>query len=456
MSPRRVLIVGAGMAGLVAAYELRRAGHDPLILEARRRAGGRVYTLREPFAAGLYGEAGAMRIPLAHDLSLAYVRHFGLQTLPFTAQQPRGWIAARGQRRRRADLPADADPFDFDLRPAERALGAAELLTRSLRPIAQRWEAEGEAAWPAIVAAYDHYSLRGYLEAAGWSEDAIERFGVFYNQETLLNAAFLEFLRDELEHDYRGMVYLEGGMDTLPAAFLPALRGRIRYETALVALEQDAAGVTLHARTPAGRESFAGDYAILALPFPALRHVEALTPFAPAKARAIRQLPYDAACKIFLQCGRRFWEEDEGIYGGNSVTDLPIRSLYYPEHGRPSGRGVLLASYTWAEDARRWQALPPARRVERALADVARLHPQAPAACEGGASYAWGEDEYAGGAFALFGARQTTLLQETINAPDGRFYFAGEHASDHHAWIQGALESGLRAARAIAEQSRVG
>src|SRR5688572_8550809 len=83
-APKRIIIVGAGMAGLAAGYELLRAGHDPVILEAQNRVGGRVYTLREPFAPGLYAEAGAMRIPRAHELTMAYLGKFGLNTSDFT------------------------------------------------------------------------------------------------------------------------------------------------------------------------------------------------------------------------------------------------------------------------------------------------------------------------------------------------------------------------------------
>ncbi len=180
-----------------------------------------------------------------------------------------------------------------------------------------------------------------------------------------------------------------------------------------------------------------------------LRHVEAMKPFSRAKQRAIRQLHYDASAKILFQCRRRFWEEEDGIFGGGTITDLPIRNLYYPDHGRETGRGVLLASYTWSEDAQRWGSLSPVDRIGQALENVAVIHPQIREEFEVGASQMWHDDEFAGGAYALFDPGQQTLLYEQIIAPEGRIYFAGEHASLAHAWIQGAIESGLRTAHAI-------
>jgi monoamine oxidase len=82
---KKVIVIGAGMAGLVAAYELDRAGHTVVLLEAQHRVGGRVLTLREPFSDGLYAEGGAMRIPVAHDLTMAYIEQFGLGLAPFTS-----------------------------------------------------------------------------------------------------------------------------------------------------------------------------------------------------------------------------------------------------------------------------------------------------------------------------------------------------------------------------------
>jgi len=207
--------------------------------------------------------------------------------------------------------------------------------------------------------------------------------------------------------------------------------------------------VTIHYRTAAGRKTQTADYAIITVPFPVLRHVEALKPFTRAKQRAIRQLHYDASAKILFQCKRRFWEQDEGIFGGGTMTDLPIRNLYYPNHGMETGRGVLLASYTWSEDAQRWGSLFHRDRIEEALEDVAQIHPQVLEEFEVGASWMWHDDEFAGGAFALFDPEQQTLLHQQIIAPEGHIHFAGEHASLHHAWIQGAIESGLREAIAI-------
>ena len=113
----------------------------------------------------------------------------------------------------------------------------------------------------------------------------------------------------------------------------------------------------------------------------------------------------------------------------------------------------MLASYTWGEDAQRWGSLSPEDRIVQALEDVARIHPQAADEFEVGASKMWHDDEFAGGAFALFDPGQQTLLHEAIVAPEGRIHFAGEHASLAHAWIQGAIESGLRAAAEIHEQA---
>lgn len=447
--PKKVVIVGAGMAGLTAAYELLRAGHDPMILEARPRVGGRVYTLREPFSPGLYAEAGAMRIPKTHTLTMGYVEKFKLRTSPFSGSNPKAYYFFRGKRYRAADIVSHPDALGFDVAPNERGKSTAQMWEQAIRPITAKIDAKGDGAWTEIVQEYDHFSTREFLEDRGWSEGAIEMFGLLDNQESRLNASFIELLREKQSRSFLDLVELEGGMDNLPRAFLPTLSSHIRFGAKMIAIDQGPDSVTIHYQTLAGREQATGDYAILAVPFPVLRHVEMLPPFSNTKQRAIRQLHYDASAKILFQCRRRFWEDDDGIFGGSTITDLPVRNIYYPEHGRETGRGVLLASYTWAEDAQRWGSLDRTDRLVQAIEDVAQIHPQINETFEVGASQMWHDDEFAGGAFVLFQPQQETLLHQSIIAPEGRIYFAGEHCSLFHRWIQGAVESGLRAASEI-------
>ena len=443
--PKRVVIVGAGMAGLVAAWELAHAGHDPVVLEARGRVGGRVHTLREPFTHGLYAEAGAMRIPRTHDLTHAYCERFGLPLRPFTINNPHAYVFMGGNRWRLAEVQATPTCLPFVLSDKECGRTVDVLWAEAIQRFVDRVASDGEAAWADIVRDWDHCSTREFLEECHWSEGAIEAFGLLSFQEALMNSSFLELLREEVTRCYVDLTEIDGGMDRLPHAFLPVLGNRIRFGARMIALDQDESSATVHYQTPAGRFRETGDYVIVTVPFAVLRHVETMKPFSSAKQRAIRQLHYDASAKILLQCRRRFWEEDDGIVGGGTATDLPIRALYYPDHGRETGRGVLLASYTWSEDAQRWGSLAASDRIVQALENVALIHPQVTQEFEVGASYMWHHDEFAGGAFALFDPGQQTRLYDAIVTPEGRIHFAGEHASLAHAWIQGAIESGLRA-----------
>jgi monoamine oxidase len=448
--PQRIIIVGAGIAGLVAAYELVRAGYDPIVLEARPRVGGRIHTLREPFSHGLYAEVGAMRIPKTHDLTIAYCEQLKLKLSPFTMGNPNGYVYMQGRRMRMRETEANPALLPFALAPNEAGCTCDTLWNAAIADLAASVAKSGDAAWEDIYRRYDQYSTREFLESKGWSEGAIEMYGLFSFQEALMNTSFLEVLREDINRCYVDLFEIDGGMDRLPSAFFPHLEQRLRFGARMVAIDQSDRSVIVHYKTAAGRFSVTGDHAIVTVPFPVLRHVEAIKPFSPAKQRAIRQLHYDASAKILFQCRRRFWEDDDGIYGGGTVSDLPIRATYYPDHGRETGRGVMLASYTWSEDAQRWGSLSPSDRISEALEDVAQIHPQVTTEFEVGASHMWHDDEFAGGAFALFDPGQQTLLQPAIVAPEGRIHFAGEHTSLAHAWIQGAIESGLRAAFEIA------
>jgi monoamine oxidase len=445
---KRVLIIGGGIAGLVAAYELRRQGHEPTVLEAQNRVGGRVFTLRT-FAPGLYAEAGAMRIPRAHDLTLEYCRLFGLDLRPFVMGNPKGLVYVGGVRMTAADAHAQPDRLPYQLADSERGKSADQLWEDAIGDIRQMVESAGQEAWAEIVRRYDEYSLYEFLKVRGLSEEAIEYYAVMNFVEADMHNAVVEILREDLGGAYVDMSTIVGGMDRLPNAFYAELQDVVRFGVEVRAIEQDGDGVTLRCRVGNDRVSFNGDYAICTLPFSVLRSVEHR--FAHDKERAIRQLNYHASTKILFQVRRRFWEDEDGIEGGATVTDLPIRRLNYPPPDPTTTRGVLLASYTWGQDALQWGAMGDDERIDEALEDVEQIHPSIRREFELGASHAWYGDRYARGAFAMFAPEQQTNLQADIVRPEGRVFFAGEHCSLYHAWIQGALESGIRAAREINE-----
>jgi monoamine oxidase len=445
--PKRVLIIGGGIAGLVAAYELQRAGHRPVVLEAQNRVGGRVYTLRS-FAPGLYAEAGAMRIPRVHNLTLGYIARFGLPLRPFVMGNPRGLVYVAGQRMTMADAEAHPEGLPFSLEPHEQGRTSDALWQAAIAELRAMVEDDAERAWPQIVRRYDEYSLYEFLRHRGFSEGAVEYYAVMNFVESDLHNAFIETLREELGKFYVDMQEIVGGMDRLPNAFYGELQDVVRFGVEVRRIDQDADSVTLHCRQGPDRFTLTGDYAICTLPFSVLRTVEHRS-FSRAKEKAIRELNYHASTKILFQVRHRIWETTDGIAGGATVTDLPVRRLNYPTPDPSTTRGVLLASYTWGQDALQWGAMDESSRVEEALEDVEEIHPGITEEFEVGASHAWYSDPWARGAFALFAPEQQTNLQGAILQPEGRVYFAGEHCSLYHAWIQGALESGMRAALQI-------
>ena len=228
----------------------------------------------------------------------------------------------------------------------------------------------------------------------------------------------------------------------------------MRFGVEVRAIEQDADGVTVRCRRGADRVSFSADYAICTLPFSVLRTVEHT--FSHDKERAIRQLNYHASTKILFQVRHRFWEESDGIVGGATVTDLPIRRMNYPPadpstDARRPARLVHLGPGR-AAVGRHVRSTSGSTRRSRTSS---RIHPEIRREFELGASHAWYGDRWARGAFAMFAPEQQTTLQADIVRPEGRVFFAGEHCSLYHAWIQGALESGIRAAREINEMPAV-
>ena len=243
---------------------------------------------------------------------------------------------------------------------------------------------------------------------------------------------------------------IRGGSDHLPKAFAARLKDKIHYGAAVVKIEHDARGVRVVYSQAGAHRTLAAAHLVCAVPFSVLRHVDLSPRFSADKQRAIEQLPYTSVARVYLQTRSRFWL-DEGLTGQAS-TDLPIMSVYDRTENQPGTRGIL-ESYMAGPQARRVTAMREGERLSFTLGQMERVHPAVREHFEGGASKCWDEDEWARGDYAWFRPGQVAELLPHIARPEGRVHFAGEHASAWPGWMQGALESGNRAAREINDAS---
>lgn len=461
--PKKIIIVGAGMAGLVAGSLLKEAGHEVEIIEATSRVGGRVYTKREPFTDGLYLDVGAMRIPNIHDLVFAYVEKFGLTVHPFINASPKDIIFVNGVRTTFETYMKKPGILKYPLAPSERGKNVNELLKEVVGPLLSFISKNPEKNWPIAVQRFEKYSVDDYFRenpfGISLSEGANEMMKVMQMIEGFPELSFIEILRELMILFNEEIEFYEiaGGNDLLPKAFLPELRENIHFQRQMTKIMQSDQGVDITCIHPQTKASyhFKGDYAIITVPFSVLQFVEIepLHSFSHNKRKAIRELHYVTSTKIGLQFKRRFWEE-EGIFGGRMITDLPTRFSYFPSHHLGSkGPGVILASYTWEDDAAPWESLTEEQQIMNALETVSTVYGEKiKRDFVTGYTHNWGRYPYSGGCFTIFKPWQELELSPYIASPEGRVHFAGEHTDLPHGWIETAIKSGIRVAYEVDER----
>jgi monoamine oxidase len=442
--PARVVVAGAGLAGLVAAYELVRRGHQVTVLEARDRPGGRVHTLRDGWDDGLHAEAGAVFVPGDHFHTVGYARELGVPLVPVPVRRGGGErYFVRG--RAVTVAPGRRAEWPLALRPDEAGRAPGALLARYLDPLLERLGDPRHPAWPGEAAlALDGMSLAELLRSQGASGAAVELVRLGYLDEWgdgVERCSALFLLRDRALRGQGEIHRVEGGTDRLPHAFAARLGARIRYGAAVRAIEHGPAGVRVAYERGGVPQAAVGDYVVCALPFPVLRTVRVSPELSPGKRRAVDGLRTTSVTRVYLQMRERCWD----AAGAAVPTDLPIMHAVDATAGQPGRRGILEAFIT-GPNARRVAGMDAEARVRFALEQARRVHAGAARAFEHGASVCWDADPWALGDYAWFAPGEMRAFLPHLAPPEGRIHFAGDHTSAWPGWMQGALASGIRAA----------
>ena len=446
--PKKVIIVGAGLAGLSAAYELTELGHDVTVLEARTRPGGRVHTIRDEFADGLYAEAGAARIGNHHHFTLKYSELFRLTLDPFQPINSRSVYFVRGKRI--PVTPGQKVLWPYDLTPEEHALGLQGMRNKYVRSMLDQLGDVTDPSWPPpeVLKKYDHINRSDFWRARGASPEAVSLLslgGIDDRVETWSTLFMLrnQALNQKLERYYK----IRGGNDLLPKSFASRLSEKIQYAAPVVRIEQTTQAVTAIFLKGGSHQKLTADYLICAVPFTVQRNIAVAPPFSVEKQRAIEELPYLSGSKIFLQTKERFWLKNGE--SGFATTDLPIREVWDSTYNQPGKRGILQA-YPISLHSRQVTGMSEEARLTFTLQQTEMIHPEIRKHFEGGLSKCWDDDEWARGVSAYYKPGQFSSLLPHVARPEGRIHFAGEHTSVWiDGWMQGALESGNRVAREI-------
>ena len=460
----KILVLGAGVAGMTSAYELSKAGYEVTVLEARSFAGGRCQTARKGFKLtelggdtqvcdfdeGHYINHGPWRIPYHHRSTLHYARTFNVPLEIFVNDNDASYVVFNHGTGPLAGKPVRKGQIAADARGA-----AAEILAKSVKQGAldQQMTAEDRELFKAYLVhegflnsdlAYKGTDGRGYLvdPGAGVNPGPGKPSVPYPLTDVLHSHAWATLGSVAAYEQQRTMFQPVGGMDRIAKGFEGALAGMIKYNAVVKKFRQDAKGIEVDYLDGDGHpQVIKADYCICTIPLSVLRQLD--LGVSPKFKAAMSEVSYAPVGKIGLQMKRRFWEEDDFIYGGHIYTDDPdIGSMSLPSTGWMGRKGVILGYYQFGSNAAKVSALSPMERRALAAAAGEKAFPGRYASnIDSSFSAAWHLIEHNLGGWAQWSDEARASSYPILCEPDGRLYLAGEHMSYLPGWQAGGIES---------------
>ncbi|RVT93831.1 flavin monoamine oxidase family protein [Sphingomonas crocodyli] len=465
-----VLVLGAGLAGMLAAYELMKAGYKVRLLEYQNRPGGRNWTVRGGdviqeiggavqkvgFSPGNYLNPGPWRIPYHHEAVLHYCQEFGVALEPFVQINHNGYVhsskAFGGKPVRYGAVGADFKGHVAELLAKAVNKGA---LDDSVTKEDKDKLLEAMKGWGILdkdmkyVKSLRTSSSRGYDRPPGGGVNGApipsEPYGltdVLDPRMWMTNAFYFNNVMQT------SMFQPVGGMDMIGKGFAKQLPGMITYNAKVTKIAQSDSGVTISYEdlSKGGAvKTASADYCVCTIPLTILSQIEVQA--SPEMIAAIKGVPYHSSCKVGLEMKRRFWEEDEKIYGGHSFTNQSISQLSYPSWGFfKKGPAVLLGAYAGGAAAYAFGGMTPEQRVEEALKQGSVFHPESyRKEFMNGTAVAWSRLPWIAACATSWNDEARKAHYQNLVKIDGRLVLAGEHASYIGAWMEASLLSSLDA-----------
>lgn len=469
----RIAILGGGIAGLVSAYEMGKAGYDCTVLEARSRPGGRNWTVRRgtevkflngtvqhcEYDEGHYLNAGPARLPSIHKTMLGYCHELGVQ-LEVEVNSSRSSLlqnskvfGGRPIEQREAINDTRGHVSELLAKAVNQHLLNGSMDASDTEKMIEFLRYYGPLDADLLYKGSDRAGVKQLMGAGPQEEILREPLPM----EALLDSSFWRPMMFEEILDMQATMFEPvGGMDRIPYAFAKRLGGVVRYNSPVSEIRRTQTGVRIGYTSNGAKQVLEADYCICALPLTILKKIP--SDFSPQVKSAIAECTYDSAYKIGWE-SPRFWETSRNIYGGLSfLINDPISVVWYPSWGLFSQRGVVISGYS-IENGTEFGKLPSmAAKLAASRNAMEKLHPGFSHQMEKPVYISWGQIPWNEGSWISRGPRggfdeaSSDFYNgpyKVITQPDGPFIFAGDHTARVGAWQEGAALSAHRAASFI-------